>query len=477
MDFLLFLLDWPFLAMIFRNFMMKIHILGICGTFMGGIAIIAKEMGFEVSGSDANVYPPMSDQLRAQGIKLYEGYDPKLLEEKPDGFIIGNALSRGNPFIEYILNENLPYQSGPEWLADNILSKRWVLAVAGTHGKTTTTSMLAWILTHCGKQPGFLIGGVAENFSCSATVGSDPYFVIEADEYDTAYFDKRPKFIHYNPRTLILNNLEFDHADIYTDLAAIQLQFHYLVRLVPGNGLLICPDKDDNLQEALAKGVYSPIEYFGQDADYSAEYLEADGSHFTVNHRGKKLGEVAWKTFGAHNVQNAMAAVIAAQHIGIPVQQACQALSVFSGVKRRLQVRGEVRGVTVYDDFAHHPTAIAVTLNALRQRVGNDRIIAVVDFASATMAAGVHLQQIAPALQQANSIILAKPANSTWSFDVVTDQLQQSTKVFTDVADIVTEVSQQAQAGDHILIMSNKGFGGVHAKLLTALEKERAHDK
>ena len=449
---------------------MRIHILGICGTFMGGIAVIAREMGWQVSGSDANVYPPMSDQLRAQGITLYEGYDPALLDDQPDCFIIGNALSRGNAFVEYILNENLPYQSGPQWLADHVLSTRWVLAVAGTHGKTTTTSMLAWILTDCGKNPGYLIGGVAENFSCSAALGSAPYFVIEADEYDTAFFDKRPKFIHYHPRTLILNNLEFDHADIYTDLAAIQLQCHYLVRTVPGNGLIIHPKNDSNLQQVFTKGIWSPIQFIDSHDGFTATFIEADGSQFAVCYRGQKMGEVTWPIFGEHNVKNALAAIVAAQHIGIPVEESCQSLCEFAGVKRRLQICGQERGITVYDDFAHHPTEIAATISALRKRVGNKRIIVVVDFASNSMTAGVHLTQMGTALCDADSIILAKPASSTWTLDAVVAQYQQPVRVFSDISAIVAELSAQAQADDHVLIMSNKSFGGLHDKLLQELK-------
>ncbi|MEN8763461.1 MAG: UDP-N-acetylmuramate:L-alanyl-gamma-D-glutamyl-meso-diaminopimelate ligase, partial [Thiogranum sp.] len=348
---------------------MKIHILGICGTFMGGLAVLAREAGFEVEGCDANVYPPMSTQLQEQGITVKQGYSAGHLDPAPDQLVVGNAMSRGNAAVEYMLNQGLRYTSGPQWLAEQLLQDRWVLAVAGTHGKTSTASMLAWILEAAGLKPGFLIGGVPSNFGLSARLGESPFFVVEADEYDTAFFDKRSKFVHYRPRTLVLNNLEFDHADIFPDLAAIQRQFHHLLRIVPGTGLLVVNADDGNLSSVLDMGCWTPVETVSagaSPAQWQAQPIADDGSHFAVMLDGQSQGEVKWSQLGAHNVHNALSAIVAARHVGVPVQQAIEALNRFSGVKRRLEVRGEVNGVTVYDDFAHHPTAIASTLAGLR---------------------------------------------------------------------------------------------------------------
>ena len=352
---------------------MHIHILGICGTFMGGIALLARELGVTVSGSDANVYPPMSTQLAGAGIALQTGFAAAHLEPAPDSVVIGNAMSRGNPAVEHVLNSGMVYTSGPQWLAEHVLQGRWVLAVAGTHGKTTTASMLAWILEHAGLAPGFLIGGVPQNFGCSARLGTGAFFVVEADEYDTAFFDKRSKFVHYRPRTLVLNNLEFDHADIFPDLAAIEAQFHHLVRTVPGNGLIIANGDDANLAAVLERGCWTPVEWASGHAatsGWGAHKQAADGSCFDVLLDGEVAATVNWGQLGDHNVQNALAAIAAARHAGVPVTQAAAALNEFSGVKRRMEVRGRVGGVTVYDDFAHHPTAIATTLQGLRRRVG-----------------------------------------------------------------------------------------------------------
>ncbi|MDH5183563.1 MAG: UDP-N-acetylmuramate:L-alanyl-gamma-D-glutamyl-meso-diaminopimelate ligase, partial [Gammaproteobacteria bacterium] len=379
---------------------MHIHILGICGTFMGGIALLAREMGHEVSGSDANVYPPMSTQLEEQGIRLMEGYDPSHLDPEPDMVVIGNAMSRGNPVVEYVLNRGLPYTSGPQWLAEHVLQGRWVLAVAGTHGKTTTASMLAWILEYAQLKPGFLIGGIPQNFGLSARAGEMPFFVVEADEYDTAFFDKRSKFVHYRPRTLVINNLEFDHADIFADLAAIQRQFHHLVRTIPAEGLIIHPQSETNVDEVLAQGCWTPLESFDLAAgNWQANKLSSDGSRFEVWLEGKVLGEVDWALMGDHNVNNCIAAIAAARHAGVPVEHAINAMAEFENVKRRMEVRGEVNGVTVYDDFAHHPTAISTTLDGLRQRVGEQRIIALLEPRSNTMRMGVHKQELAASVK------------------------------------------------------------------------------
>jgi len=482
---------------------MRIHILGIGGTFMGGVAVLARALGHSVTGSDAKVYPPMSTQLEAEGITLREGYDPAHLEPAPDLVIIGNALSRGNPAVEYVLDRGIPYTSGAQWVAENVLARRWVLAVAGTHGKTTTSSMLAWILEYANLKPGFLIGGVPENFGVSARLGDEPFFVIEADEYDTAFFDKRSKFVHYRPRTVILNNLEYDHADIFPDIAAIRRQFHHLVRSVPGSGLLVANGADEQLAETLEMGCWTPVEKFDMqghtsaagagsagaaggaggdvhgrtsvaggrmpEATWQAEPLRPDGSHFRVLFQGKEQGTVEWNLIGTHNVFNALAALAAARHAGVPVKSGCAALKEFHNVKRRMQVRGTVRGVTVYDDFAHHPTAIHATLDALRARVGGKRIVAVLEARSNTMRMGVHRAELGPALAGADQVILFQPAEFPWDINIVTAALNGRARVFRSVDEIVTILGQELRPDDQVLIMSNGGFDGIHAKLLDQL--------
>jgi UDP-N-acetylmuramate: L-alanyl-gamma-D-glutamyl-meso-diaminopimelate ligase len=451
---------------------MHVHILGICGTFMGGIAALARAAGFKVTGSDRNVYPPMSTQLEALGITLTEGFEAAQLTPAPDVVVVGNVMTRGQPVVEALLESGLPYYSGPEWLAREVLARRWVLAVAGTHGKTTTSSLLAWILEHAGLNPGFLIGGVPANFGLSARLGAEPFFVIEADEYDTAFFDKRAKFVHYRPRTVILNNLEFDHADIYPDLGAIQRQFHHLVRIVPGGGRIIWNAADANLKATLDMGSWTPLEGFARapqaGALWTAQGAE-DYSRFEVFEGAQERGTVEWSLLGAHNMENALAAIAAARHAGVPVPQAVAALREFKGIARRMQLAGEVRGVRVYDDFAHHPTAIATTVDGLRRRVGKARIIAVLEPRSHTMRMGVHRATLAPALAGADEVWLYAPADLGWDVGAVAQALGQRARVRRDIDALATDLSGAARAGDHVLIMSNGGFGGLHGKLLAAL--------
>ena len=449
---------------------MHIHILGICGTFMGGVAMLARQLGHKVTGSDANVYPPMSTMLEAQGIEIIEGFDPSQLEPRPDLVVVGNAMSRGNPCVEYVLNHNLRYTSGPQWLQDFLLHDRWVLAVSGTHGKTTTSSMLAWILEDCGYQPGFLVGGVLGNFGISARLGESMFFVVEADEYDSAFFDKRSKFVHYHPRTLILNNLEFDHADIFDDLEAIKRQFHHLVRTVPGNGRILAPRQDPALQDVLGRGCWSETEFSGEQSDWQAHKLRPDGSQFEVLFQGQQVGTVQWDLVGDHNVSNALMAIAAARHVGVTADLACEALGRFINTKRRLELKGEQNGVTVYDDFAHHPTAIKLTLDGLRNKVGAAKIIAVLEPRSATMKLGVHKQTLAASLDAADSVYLFQPDNLSWSVQEVAEQCRQAAHVGSDMAQFVAQIAAEAQPGDQILVMSNGGFDGIHAKLLAALE-------
>lgn len=446
---------------------MHVHILGICGSFMGGIAAIAKSLGHTVTGSDRNVYPPMSTQLEALGITLTEGYDTAQFEPAPDMVIIGNAMSRGNPAVEYVLNRNLPYTSGPQWLLENLLTSRWVIGVAGTHGKTTTSSMVAWILEYAGLKPGFLIGGIPENFGVSARIGESPFFVIEADEYDSAFFDKRSKFVHYRPRTLILNNLEFDHADIFADLAAIQTQFHHLVRMVPQNGMILSPQDDQPLADTLAKGCWSEQQFVGK--DWCATLINADGSEFEVMYQGTKVGTVTWSLLGQHNVNNALMAIAAAHHAGVTTELAIEALGSFENVKRRMECKGVVNGITVYDDFAHHPTAIATTLQGLRNKVGDARIIGVLEPRSNTMKMGVHQTTLAASWQQADNILLFEPDGMKWSLAEVASASETPAVCYHQVEDIVQQVKAIAQPGDHILVMSNGGFEGIHQRLLNAL--------
>lgn len=449
---------------------MHIHILGICGTFMGGIAALARAAGHEVTGSDANVYPPMSTQLETLGIEIFQGYEPAHLDPVPDCVVIGNVMSRGNPAVEHVLNRRIPYTSGPQWLAEHVLRDRWVLGVAGTHGKTTTASLLAWILEATGLAPGFLIGGVPENFGVSARLGEGPFFVVEADEYDTAFFDKRSKFVHYRPRTLVLNNLEFDHADIFDDLEAIQRQFHHLVRTVPGEGLIVANATDDNIDHTLARGCWTPVEGFAIDrGEWQAEPLAADGSRFRVLRHGKDMGTVAWALIGEHNMMNALAAIAAARHAGVPAQHAVDALGDFAGIKRRMQLRAEVGGVRVYDDFAHHPTAIRTTLAGLRARVGGERIIAVLEPRSTTMRMGIHRDSLAPALAGADEVLLYAPPGLGWSLDTVAEGLGGRGRVCASIETIVEHLVAQAAPGDHLLILSNGSFDGLHETLIRRL--------
>ncbi|OFZ68107.1 MAG: UDP-N-acetylmuramate:L-alanyl-gamma-D-glutamyl-meso-diaminopimelate ligase [Betaproteobacteria bacterium RBG_16_56_24] len=452
---------------------MHTHILGICGTFMGGIAALAKQSGHRVTGCDANVYPPMSTQLEAQGIELIEGFGVEQIELKPDVFVIGNVVSRGNPLMEEILNRNLSHISGPQWLADNLLHDKWVLGVAGTHGKTTTSAMLAWILEYAGLKPGFLIGGVPQNFGVSARLGPLPsppgggvggsFFVIEADEYDTAFFDKRSKFVHYHPRTAILNNLEFDHADIFDDLAAIETQFHHLVRTIPGNGLIVSNGREAALDRVLLRGCWTPVERFGTDDGWQ---IDAD-NRVTLN--GNTQGVLRWDLLGEHNRQNALAALAAARHAGVPVTQGLAALREFRNVKRRMEVRGVVNGIAVYDDFAHHPTAIATTLGGLRSKVGKERILAVLEPRSNTMKLGVMKDALPESLKDAD-LVFCYAGGLGWDVRSALAPLGDKVTIEDDIAALIRKIAAVARHGDHILVMSNGGFGGIHEKLLGILD-------
>lgn len=449
---------------------MHIHILGICGTFMGSLAVLAKELGHRVTGSDANVYPPMSTQLQAQGIELMQGYDPAHLEPAPDLVVVGNALSRGNPAVEYVLNKGLPYVSGPQWLADHVLQGRWVLAAAGTHGKTTTSSMLAWVLEHAGMSPGFLIGGVPQNFGVSARLGGTPFFVVEADEYDSAFFDKRSKFVHYHPRTAILNNLEFDHADIFPDLAAIERQFHHLVRTIPGEGLVIHPTSETALKRVIDMGCWTPVQTTGEGGQWQARLLSEDGSHFEVLFDGKAQGTVEWELTGQHNVANALACLAAARHVGVVPELGCAALSAFKSVKRRMEKVAEVNGVTLYDDFAHHPTAIATTLDGLRKRVGDAKVIAVVEPRSNSMKLGAHRDGLPESVVQADNVFWYAPPNLGWDLAATVASSTVPTQVCDSLEAIIEGVKAIATPGTQVVIMSNGGFDGLHGKLAKALE-------
>jgi UDP-N-acetylmuramate: L-alanyl-gamma-D-glutamyl-meso-diaminopimelate ligase len=449
---------------------LHIHILGICGTFMGGLAVIARQAGHMVTGCDANVYPPMSTQLQAQGIELIEGFDPDQIQLKPDLFVIGNVVARGNALMEEILNRGLPFTSGPQWLHDSLLPGKWVLAVAGTHGKTTTTSMLAWILEYAGLNPGFLIGGVPLNFGISARVTDSAFFVIEADEYDTAFFDKRSKFVHYHSRTAILNNLEFDHADIFPDLAAIETQFHHLVRTVPGNGLIVANGREQSMRRVLDKGCWSPLEWLGVQDGWSAK--SRDAQSFDVLLKGETQGTVNWELLGEHNRDNALAAIAAARHAGVPVAHAIKALAEFKNVKRRMEVRGTVHGVTVYDDFAHHPTAIETTLAGLRGKVGRARILAVLEPRSNTMKMGVMKNALAASLANAD-LVYCYTKDLGWDAQTVLAPLGAKLKISDNLEELVRKIIGDSRSGDHVLVMSNGGFGGIHDKLMDVLKKER----
>jgi len=457
---------------------LKIHILGICGTFMGGIAVLAKQAGHEVSGCDANVYPPMSTQLEEQGITLCEGFFAKDIPDDVDEVVIGNAMSRGNEAVEYVLNKNISYSSGPEWLSKHVLDQRWVLAVAGTHGKTTTSSMLAWMLQYANLNPGFLIGGIPANFGLSARIGDAPFFVVEADEYDTAFFDKRSKFVHYHPRTAILNNLEFDHADIFENLDAIKKQFHHLVRTIPGDGLIVKNGEDKNIADVLAQGCWSQLAAFHKvhDAqhrkdDWSIGKVSEDGSRFEVLLDGKQVAEVNWSLHGSFNRMNALAAIAAAQHAGVPVKVSCEALAEFKGIKRRLEVRGVIDGITVYDDFAHHPTAIEETLLAMKEVQGKGKVYAVLEPRSNTMRMGVHKESLANCWQQADEICLFQSTGLDWDLNDVVAQSTVPASIFSSTDKIISHLLSEATAGDHIVIMSNGGFEAIHQRLLDALQR------
>ncbi|MCW9715909.1 UDP-N-acetylmuramate:L-alanyl-gamma-D-glutamyl-meso-diaminopimelate ligase [Avibacterium sp. 21-594] len=447
-----------------------IHILGICGTFMGGVAIIAKQMGYKVTGSDVNVYPPMSTFLQENQIEIIPNYDPAQLEPAPDLVLIGNAMKRGNPCVEYVLENGLPYTSGPQWLHDNLLRDRWVLAVSGTHGKTTTTGMLSWILEKNGLNPGFLIGGIAGNFGTSARLGESPFFVIEADEYDTAFFDKRSKFIHYNPKTLIINNIGFDHADIFDDLKAIQRQFHHMIRTIPASGRILSFANEQSVKETLEMGCWSEQQFLGEGQEWYAERITNDCTEFSVYHFGEKVAEVKWNIVGQHNMHNALMAIAAAYHAGVSIKNACAALGSFINAKRRLELKGEVNGISVYDDFAHHPAEILATLTALRDKVGGGvRILAVLEPRSNTMKMGVHKDELAPALARADHIFLLQPDNIPWDVVEIANQCVQPASWTANLDKLVDMIVAEAKPSDHILVMSNGSFGGIHQKLLDKL--------
>ncbi len=451
-----------------------VHILGICGTFMGGIALLARERGFRITGSDANVYPPMSTQLEAAGIELMEGYEPGHLEPAPDLVVVGNALSRGNPAVEYLLNSTIPYTSGPQWLAEELLQGRWVMAAAGTHGKTTTASLMAWLLEQAGMAPGFLIGGVPANFGLSARAGDSDFFVVEADEYDTAFFDKRSKFIHYRPRTLCLNNLEFDHADIFPDLAAIQRQFHHLLRTVPGEGLVVHRAGDTALDDVLAQGCWTPRSSFAVEtaADWRAVPVTPEGSEFDLQH-GEQSVRVRWSLLGRHNLENALAAAAAAHHVGLSLEVIAEGLASFKGVKRRLELLADVEGVRVYDDFAHHPTAIETTLQGMRRAVGGARIIVLLEPRSNTMRGGQHRAALPATVAAADQVFWYQPPGLDWDLADVVSASPVDASLATDISTLAADVAAMSRPGDHIVIMSNGGFGGIHARLVTELQQRQ----
>lgn len=453
--------------------MQHIHILGICGTFMGSLAQLAKGLGYTVTGCDSQVYPPMSTQLEAAGIDLVQGFETEQLKMNPDVFVIGNVVSRGNPLMEAIMNRGLPYVSGPQWLADHVLKNRWVMGVAGTHGKTTTATMLTWILEQAGLAPGYLIGGVPRDLPTSARLGTSDFFVVEADEYDTAFFDKRSKFVHYRPRTLIMNNLEYDHADIFPDLAAIQTQFHHLVRTVPGDGLIIHPVEDQALQQVIAKGCWTPRQTLGD--QWVSRLHNADGSSFEVLHQDKVVGEISWSLTGQHNINNAVAAIAAARHVGVEPAFGCAALAAFSGVKRRMEVIGQVGGITVYDDFAHHPTAIKTTLAGLRARVGPDvSITAIIEPRSNTMKEGVLKDRLFAASEDANATYWLEPKGLKWSFRQIAEDSADRHYVYGTTAEIVSRVTERVHSGEQIVVMSNGSFQGIHHDLLGALQRRES---
>ncbi len=448
---------------------MHIHILGICGTFMGSLALLAKAQGHRVTGSDRNVYPPMSTQLAEAGIELIEGFNPDQLTLKPDLIVVGNIVSRGNPVMEAVLNQGLKYCSGPQWLKENVLQGRWVLAVSGTHGKTSTSSMLAWILDYAGMKPGFLIGGVPGNFAQSARLGDSDFFVIEADEYDTAFFDKRSKFVHYLARTLVINNLEYDHADIFPDLAAIQRQFHYLVRTVPSEGLIIFPQHDNNVQALLAQGSWSELQRLGLDWRIISD---ADEQQVYYSDEKKPRGKFSWELSGKHNQMNALAAIAAARHVGVDTALACEALSHFEGVKRRMELIADIEGTKIYDDFAHHPTAINTTLEGLRNKNENEPILAIIELRSNTMEAGVHKDLLVSAASVADEVCWFQKDSSHWSMqEVVAQSKQKNHSVYSNVESLLDYLlKRNKKFREHIVIMSNGGFEGLHKRLVDGLK-------
>jgi UDP-N-acetylmuramate: L-alanyl-gamma-D-glutamyl-meso-diaminopimelate ligase len=454
----------------------KIYILGICGTFMGGLALLARERGYAVAGCDANVYPPMSTQLEEAGIALDAGFDPARLPEDAT-IVVGNALSRGNPCVEAMLDRGLRFRSGPQWLAEELLADRWVLAASGTHGKTTVSSMLAWILECAGLEPGFLIGGVPANFGVSARAGGGRFFVVEADEYDTAFFDKRAKFVHYGPRTLVINNLEFDHADIYPDLAAIQRQFHHLLRCVPGNGRVLTPAGAASIEETLAMGCWTPRQTLALDGpgDWQATVLDPSGMHWSLRTPAEEEHELRWSLRGRHNIANGLAAVAAAEHVGVEVATAVAALADFRGVRRRLELLGEPRGVRVYDDFAHHPTAISTTLEGLAADLdGSGRLLALIEPRSNTMRMGEHRGALAQSVAAADRVYWYQPEGLDWSLDEVVAAGVTAASVHGAIDELVATVAAEALPGDVVVIMSNGSFGGIHRRLLAALEEPAA---
>ncbi|MDC4627021.1 UDP-N-acetylmuramate:L-alanyl-gamma-D-glutamyl-meso-diaminopimelate ligase [Acinetobacter baumannii] len=457
---------------------MHLHILGICGTFMGSLALLARDLGHKVTGSDSNVYPPMSTQLENAGIELMQGYDHSHLQPHPDLVIVGNAMKRGIDAVEYMLNEGLPYISGPQFLADHVLQGKHVLGVAGTHGKTTTTTMLAWVLDQAGLNPGFLIGGVPLGFSESARLGGGKYFVVEADEYDSAFFDKRSKFVHYHPKTAILNNLEFDHADIFDDLAAIQKQFHHLVRTIPSEGRIIAPITETHIDEVLEMGCWTPVIRTSLEANekaaLSAELISIDGSHFKVLENGNVVGEVKWSMTGQHSVANALATIAAAQHVGVSLEKACEALSNFGGVKRRMELLGTINGIEVYDDFAHHPTAIDTTLDGARKRLGERRLWAIIEPRSNTMRMGSHKDGLAHSARLADEVIWYQPEGLDWDLQPVIEAATNHAQVSRSLDEIIERIVNEAGEGDAVVIMSNGGFGGLHQKLMSALKAKAA---
>ncbi len=451
---------------------MQIYILGICGAFMGGLALLARQLGYTVSGSDKNIFPPMSDQLANAGIELIEGYSASQLNASMDSIIIiGNALSRGNECVEFILNEGLKYTSGPQWLAEHVLADRHVLAVSGTHGKTTTSSILAWILESAGKQPGFLIGGVAENFGLSARLGDSELFVIEADEYDTAFFDKRSKFIHYRPRTLLINNLEFDHADIFADMGAIRREFHHMIRTLPAQGLIVLRQDDTEISRIIEMGCWTPRVSFGIGAgDWTAEPLADDYCRFCIKHNGEEVGQVEWDLIGKHNCENALAALTTAAQLGLGPADACRALTDFKSVKRRLQRLAFVNDITVYDDFAHHPTAIEMTLHGLRMNVGRQRIITILEPRSNTMKMGVHQDSLAQALAESDQVMLYQAENIKLDLSSISTEIGDKCRIYTQIEEIIQAAATQSRAGDHIVIMSNGAFDNIHQRLIERLQ-------